>query len=179
MNRELSVFFKPLSQISFDKSNTRPVCFFKNKFLSLDDAKGLLQRSNPLPSVDMIFISKEKEEIWFVEFKSSSQQNLNSKSEKIKLKRKIFGSLILLNELCCEKACEIIKYEKYYFVVYNKEFISYENEVIEYFEETSDRSIEFTLEDLKPSFIKDVLTENCEQFTRLFSKRFNIDFIHE
>jgi len=46
-------------------------------------------------------------------------------------------------------------------------------------EELTQRSIEFGLEDLKPQFIKDIFTENCNELKRLFKYRFNIEFIKE
>jgi hypothetical protein len=41
---------------------------------------------------------------------------------------------------------------------------------------SSTRDIEFGLEDLKPQFIEDIFTDNCNNFKQLFEKRFNIKF---
>ena len=57
--------------------------------------------------------------------------------------------------------------------MFNKVNNSYEDELLDSF---STRSIEFGLEDLKPSFLQDVFTDSCESFINLFSTRFNIKF---
>ena len=47
------------------------------------------------------------------------------------------------------------------------------------FSASSQREIEFGLADLKPQFIKDIFTEDCEELKELFDKRFNIKFTKE
>jgi len=51
--------------------------------------------------------------------------------------------------------------------------------LLDIFAELSVRSIEFGLEDLKPQFVKDIFTEDCEELKKLFKHRFDIEFIKE
>jgi len=171
---------KPLSLLSFDKTNNIIVCDYDNEFIDLDDTKGILNKSQSPNSPDMLYISESNKEIWFVEFKSSNKQRLDSWKEKIKLRKKIFSGLFLVYEIFCEKSCDYKKYDKFYFIVYDKEENkSFEDEFLALGEELTQRSIEFGLEDLKPQFIKDIFTENCNELKRLFKYRFNIEFIKE
>jgi len=80
---------KPLSLLSFDKTNNIIVCDYDNEFIDLDDTKGILNKSQSPNSPDMLYISESNKEIWFVEFKSSNKQRLDSWKEKIKLRKKI------------------------------------------------------------------------------------------
>jgi len=169
---------EPLSTLSYDNANKIIVCNYSNKFIDLDNTKGLLKRANIANTPDMLYINDNIKEIWFVEFKSSSKSNLDKLKEKIKLKKKIFAGLFLLYEIFCEKSCEYKDYKKFYFVVYNKEEqISYEDELLNLFDEDSERSIEFGLEDLKPQFLEDIFTNSCQVLKELFDKRFGIKFV--
>ena len=170
---------KSLSELSFDKNNKITVCDYDNVFIDLDDSKGMLNRPQSPNSADMLYINNDKKEIWFIEFKSSNQKRLESYKEKIKLRKKIFAGLFLIYEIFCEKSCDYKNYDKFYFIVYNKEIKSFEDEVLDTFIESSQRFIEFGLEDLKPQFIKDIFTEDCESLKQLFSKRFKIEFTKE
>jgi len=171
---------KSLSQLSYDKTNHIIVCDYDNEFIDLDDTKGILRRVQIANTPDMLYIDEDKKEIWFVEFKSSSKGNLEEWQEKVKLRKKIFAGLFLSYEIFCEKACDYKDYDKFYFIVYNKErFESSEDELLEMFDESSSRSIEFNLEDLKPQFVKDIFTEDCEDLKKLFYQRFNIEFRKE
>lgn len=171
---------KPLSELSFDKFNKIRVCDYDNVFIDLDDTKGILKRPQLPNSPDMLYIDEDKKEIWFVEFKSSNHKSLNSWKEKSKLRKKIFAGLFLIYEIICDKSCMYKDYTKYYFIVYNKEKIeSFEDELLDIFSNDSKREIEFGLEDLKPQFLKEIFTEDCEEFIKLFTKRFNIAFTKE
>jgi len=171
---------KPLSLLSFDKSNKIIVCDYNNEFIDLDDTKGILNRPQSPNSPDMLYINDENKEIWFIEFKSSNQKSLEAWKEKVKLRKKIFAGLFLIYEIFCDKSCEYKDYDKFYFIVYNKEKIdSFEDEFLALGNELTQRSIEFGLEDLKPQFIKDIFTEDCNKLKRLFKHRFNIEFIKE
>jgi len=171
---------KPLSLLSFDKTNDIVVCDYDNEFIDLDDTKGILNKIQSPNSPDMLYINEFKKEIWFIEFKSSNKKRLNSWKEKVKLRKKIFSGLFLVYEIFCEKSCDYKKYDKFYFIVYNKEEKeSFEDEFLALGEELTQRSIEFGLEDLKPQFVKDIFTEDCAELKRLFKKRFNIEFIKE
>ena len=169
---------EPLSTLSYDNANKIIVCNYSNEFIDLDNTKGVLERANIANTPDMLYINDNKKEIWFVEFKSSSKRNLDKLKEKIKLKKKIFAGLFLLYEMFCEKSCEYKDYKKFYFVVYNKEeHISYEDELLSVFDEDSEHSIEFGLEDLKPQFLEDTFTNSCQILKKLFDKRFGIKFV--
>ena len=168
---------KPLSELSYDNDNKIVVCDYKNSFIDLDTTKGMLHRSHSPESPDMLYIDEKKREIWFVEFKSSNAKNLNSHKNKIKLRKKIFAGLFLVYEIFCEKCSKYRTYDKFYYVVYNKVTQNYEDELLDSFEEESSRDIEFGLEDLKPNFLKDIFTENCDSLKELFQKRFRIEFI--
>jgi len=171
---------KTLSKLSYDKNNKITVCDYDNEFIDLDDTKGILKRPQLPNSPDMLYINDNKKEIWFVEFKSSNKKRLEAYKEKIKLRKKIFAGLFLTYEIFCEKSCEYKEYSKFYFIVYNKEKIeSFEDYLLDVFDDLSERSIEFGLEDLKPQFIKDIFTEDCERLKELFKKRFNIAFTKE
>ena len=170
---------KSLSVLSLDKNNKIIVCDYDNTFIDLDDSKGILNRPQSPNSPDMLYINNDRKEIWFVEFKSSNQKRLESYKEKIKLRKKIFSGLFLIYEIFCEKSCEYKNYDKFYFIVYNKEIKGFEDEVLDIFSEGSKREIEFGLEDLKPKFIKDIFTEDCKELKKLFHKRFNIEFLKE
>ena len=171
---------KPLSLLSFDKTNNIIVCNYKNKFIDLDDSKGILNKSYSPNSPDMLYINENKKEIWFIEFKSSNKKRLESYKEKIKLRKKIFSGLFLIYEIFCEKSCDYKNYDKFYFIVYSKEKLdSFEDEFLSLSNKPTQRSIEFGLEDLKPQFVKDIFTEDCEELKKLFQKRFNIEFIKE
>jgi len=171
---------KPLSLLSFDKTNNIIVCDYKNEFIDLDDSKGILNKSYSPNSPDMLYINENKKEIWFVEFKSSNKKRLESYKEKIKLRKKIFSGLFLIYEIFCEKSCNYKNYDKFYFIVYSKEKLdSFEDEFLSLSNKPTQRSIEFGLEDLKPQFVKDIFTEDCEELKKLFQKRFNIEFIKE
>ncbi len=171
---------KPLSKLSFDKNNRIVVCNYRNEFIDLDETKGVLKKSYSPNSPDMVYIDENRREIWFIEFKSSSKENLSTIKEKVKLKKKIFAGLFLIYEIFCEKSCEYKDYDKFYFIVYDKEEIkSSEDEVLDEFDKNSKREVEFGLEDLRPQFIKDVFTENCDRLKKTFEKRFNIKFIKE
>ena len=166
---------KQLRELSFDNANRIIVCDYKNEFIDFDTSKGALQREQTPNTPDMLYIDDEKKEIWFVEFKSSSKNSLDR--EKFKLKRKILSGLILFYELFCQDSCKYKDYDKYYFVVYNKpQEMSYEDELLSIFDENSYRSIEFDLEELKPKFLKEVFTENCNALRELFLRRFGINF---
>ena len=155
---------KPLSILSFDKTNNIIVCNYKNKFIDLDDSKGILNKSHSPNSPDMLYIDENKKEIWFVEFKSSNKKRLESYKEKIKLRKKIFSGLFLVYELFCDKSCDYKDYDKFYFIVYSKEKLNnFEDEFLSLSNEGSQRSIEFGLEDLKPQFVKDIFTEGCDE----------------
>ncbi len=171
---------KSLSLLSFDKYNKITVCNYDNTFIDLDDTKGILKRPQLPNSPDMLYINDDKKEIWFIEFKSSNNKSLNSWKEKSKLRKKIFAGLFLTYEIFCEKSCDYKNYDKFYFIVYNKEKIeSFEDELLDMFSELSKREIEFNLEDLKPQFLKDIFTEDCEELKKLFKYRFNIAFTKE
>jgi hypothetical protein len=171
---------KPLSLLSFDKTNNIIVCDYKNEFIDLDDSKGILNKSYSPNSPDMLYINENKKEIWFVEFKSSNKKRLESYKEKIKLRKKIFSGLFLIYEIFCEKSCDYKNYDKFYFIIYSKEKLdSFEDEFLSLSNKSTQRSIEFGLEDLKPQFVKDIFTEDCEELKKLFQKRFNIEFIKE
>ncbi len=171
---------KPLSKLSFDKKNKIIVCDYDNIFIDLDDTKGILKRPQIANTPDMIYINDEKREIWFIEFKSSNHHSLDTTKEKIKLRKKIFAGLFLFYEVFCEKSCLYKDYDKFYFIAYNKEKReSYEDELLDMFSASSQREIEFGLADLKPQFIKDIFTEDCEELKELFDKRFNIKFTKE
>jgi len=171
---------KILSQLSYDKTNFIVVCDYNNVFIDLDNTKGILKRPQIANTPDMLYIDDTKQEIWFVEFKSSKKENLEAWKEKVKLRKKIFAGLFLTYEIFCEKVCDYKDYDKFYFIVYSKEkFESSEDELLEMFDDESHRSIEFGLEDLKPQFVKEIFTEDCEELKKLFQHRFNIDFTKE
>jgi len=171
---------KPLFLLSFDKTNKIVVCDYDNKFIDLDDTKGILNKIQSPNSPDMLYISESKKEIWFVEFKSSNKKCLDSWKEKVKLRKKIFSGLFLVYEIFCEKSCDYKEYDKFYFIVYNKEEKeSFEDEFLALGEELTQRSIEFGLGDLKPQFVKDIFTEGCIELKELFKHRFDIEFIKE
>jgi len=171
---------KKLSKLSYDKSNKIIVCNYSNEFIDLDDTKGILNKSQSPNSPDMLYIDDNRKEIWFVEFKSSNKKRLEAYKEKIKLRKKIFSGLFLIYEIDCDKACDYKNYEKFYFIVYNKEKIeSFEDEFLSLSNDETDRSIEFGLGDLKPQFVKDIFTEDCDKLRKLFKDRFDIDFTKE
>ena len=181
MSNNIEFIEAPLSKLSLDKTNGRVVCNYKNRFIDLDETKGRLQRTYSPKSPDMLYIDDEKKEIWFVEFKSSNERNLNTLDIKIKLKQKIFAGLFLIYELACEESCKYRDYKKFYFIVYNKqESNSFEDELLDAFDEESQRSIEFSLGDLKKyGFVNNIFTENCDSLKILFKNRFGIEFIPE
>jgi len=169
-----------LSKLSFDNKNSIIVCDYDNVFIDLDSTKGLLKRPQLPNSPDILYIDDNQKEIWFIEFKSSNQKSLESKKEKIKLRKKIFAGLFLIYEIFCEKSCNYMNYNKFYFIVYAKQKQeSFEDEVLDAFSEDSKREIEFGLGDLKPQFLKDIFTEDCEELKKLFDKRFDIQFTKE
>ena len=171
---------KPLLSLSFDKTNNIIVCNYDNEFIDLDDTKGVLNKAQSPNSPDMLYIDDSKKEIWFVEFKSSNKKRLDSWKEKVKLRKKIFSGLFLVYEIFCEKSCDYKEYDKFYFIVYDKEKReSFEDDFLALGEELTQRSIEFGLEDLKPQFVKDIFTEDCEELKKLFKHRFNIEFLKE
>jgi len=171
------MIYKSIADLSYDSINKIVVCNYDNEFIDFDNSKGILRKPQLPNTPDMLYVDNNKEEIWFVEFKSSNFDNLNSLNEKIKLRKKLFAALFLIYELFCDKSCEYKKYRKYYFIVYNKKYFSgYEDEVLGYFDENSERSVEFGLEDLKPQFVNDIFTESCENLKRLFQQRFGIKF---
>ncbi len=171
---------KSLSKLSYDKFNKIIVCDYINEFIDLDDTKGILKRPQTANTPDMLYISDDKKEIWFVEFKSSNKEALNHWKARIGLRKKIFAGLFLTYEIFCKKSCDYKDYDKFYFIIYNKEKIeSFEDELLDIFSEFSERSIEFRLEDLKPQFVKDIFTEDCDELKKLFRHRFNIEFIKE
>ncbi len=85
--------------------------------------------------------------------------------------------MFLVYEIFCQKCSKYRTYDKFYYVVYNKVTRNYEDELLDSFEEESSRDIEFGLEDLKPNFLKDVFTENCDSLKELFQRRFKIEFV--
>jgi hypothetical protein len=168
---------KSLSKLSCDSNNKIIVCDYDNIFIDLDSSKGLLQKAQSPNSPDMLYINDEKKEIWFVEFKSSKQKSLDATKEKVKLRKKIFAGLFLTYELFCDQSCVHKDYAKFYFIVYNKEkATSFEDELLNDFDSSSQRNIEFGLGDLRPQFVEDIFTENCEELKKLFKKRFDIVF---
>ncbi len=174
---ELEKFKEPLYFISYDNKNREYVCEYENRFINFDKAKGLLRKSNVGKTPDCFYIDEDKKEIWFIEIKSSQEKNLKNLQMKIELKKKLFAGLIIFYELCCLQSCLYKDYKKYYFIIYDKNYNSFEDEVIDNFAVNSIRDIEFGLEDLKPQFVNEIFTENCEYFTELFSIRFGIDFM--
>ena len=63
---KLNSYYKKLSELSFDTDNSKIVCNYSNKFIDFDELKKI-RKTHSLPqSPDMIFINKEKKEIWFV-----------------------------------------------------------------------------------------------------------------
>ena len=171
---------KSLSLLSFDKTNNIIVCDYDNEFIDLDDTKGILNKIQSPNSPDMLYINESKKEIWFVEFKSSNKKRLNAVKEKVKLRKKIFSGLFLVYEIFCEKSCDYKEYDKFYFIVYNKEDSkSFEDDFLALGEELTQRSIEFGLGDLKPQFVKDIFTEGCMELKELFKHRFDIEFLKE
>lgn len=170
---------KSLSTLSVSNSGI-VVCDYDDEFIDFDNSKGLLRRSSVPKSPDMLYLNDIKKEAWFIEFKSSNHNTLDSWKEKSKLRKKVFAGLFLLYELACDKTCDYKDYDKFYFVVYNKERpVCFEEEVLENFSELSQRAIEFGLDDLKPQFVKDVFTEDCQSLKELFEHRFNIQFVKE
>jgi hypothetical protein len=154
-----------------------PVCNYSNEFIDFDESKGKLGKKFSPMSPDMLYINDEIKQIWFVEFKARSKKSLDNVKDKKELKQKLFGGLFMLYELFCDKCKQYKNYEKYYFVVYNKESSSsFENEVLDNFDSNSERTIEFSLDELKPTFVKDVFTENCMEFKRLFEQKFGFEF---
>jgi len=170
---------KSLSTLSASNSGI-VVCDYDDEFIDFDNSKGSLRRSSVPKSPDMLYLNDIKKEAWFIEFKSSNHKTLDSWKEKSKLRKKVFAGLFLLYEIACDKTCNYREYDKFYFVVYNKERpASFEEEVLENFSELSQRAIEFGLDDLKPQFVKDVFTEDCQSLKELFKHRFNIKFVKE
>ena len=78
---------RPLREISLDRKNRKVVCEYGNKFIDFDLSKGKLRKQEVPETSDMLYIDKDRKELWFVEFKSSSEKNLDK--EKFKLKRKL------------------------------------------------------------------------------------------
>lgn len=175
----LEKFKEPLCHISYDSANTKTVCNYENEFINFDKAKGALRKKYIGKTPDILYVDDTKREIWFIEIKSSSKENLDSLERKIGLKRKLFAGLILLYELCCMNSCLYKEYKKFYFVVFDKKYENFEDEVIDSFAVDSPRSIEFGLEDLKPQFVDEVFTEDCSSFVQLFRKRFGIEFMRK
>ena len=166
---ELNRYQKKLSELSFDTDNSKIVCNYSNRFIDFDDLKKI-RKTNKLPlSPDMVFINEECQEIWFVEFKSSTKENLQNK--KFRIKRKILDGLIIFYEIFQN----YYKFKKYYFVVYNTEK-SYEEQVLSDF---SEKNIEFDLEEIEGKFLEKVFTDSCDSFIEKWSERFNIEFIKE
>ena len=167
--KELDKFFKKLSELSLDTKNSNIVCNYSNKFIDFDELKKI-RKTDKLPlSPDMIFIHHESKEIWFVEFKSSTRENLQNK--KFRIKRKILDGLIIFYEIFQD----YYEFKKYYFVVYNTEE-SYEDKVLNGF---SEKDIEFDLEEIEGKFLEQVFTDSSKSFIKKWKERFNIEFLKE
>jgi len=166
---QLNKYKKRLSKLSFDTYNSKIVCSYSNEFIDLDELKKI-RRTKKLPlSPDMIYIDDDKQEVWFVEFKSSTRDNLQNK--RFEIKRKILDGLIIFYEIFQN----YYEFKKYYFVVYNIEE-SYEDKVLS---GISEKSIEFGLEEIEGKFLNKVFTDSCESFIDKFSERFKINFKKE
>jgi len=141
MRIDLERYFKPLKEISFDNKNKIIVCNCENRFIDFDKLKKVRPSKKEPSSPDMLFINKDKREIWFVEFKSSSYESL--RKERFKLKRKILDGLIVFYEIFKD----FYEYKKFYLVVYNKpNNYDSEDELVDFLSE--ERVIEFDLEEL-------------------------------
>jgi len=170
---------KSLRELSAPKKGT-PVCNYANRFIDFDKSKEALKKESLPKSPDMLYIDDEKKQIWFVEFKDRSEKSLKNLKEIKALKQKLFAGLFMLYELACEKCEQYKNYKKYYFVVYDKEYpASFEDELLDIFEPDSHRTIEFSLEELKPTFVKEVFTENCAEFKKFFEREFGFKFESE
>ena len=168
MNRcvkvELKKFLKPIKNLSFDKDNKISLCNFENAFLDFEEIVKL-KKSKELPkAVDMLFLSNKTKEIWFVEFKNRSKNDV----KKYDVKRKILDSLIAFYELFDKKLC--CEYEKKYFVVYKCE----EDVHFELYSEFEDREIYFDLKEIKNKFLEEVITDCCKVFLDVFNNRYGI-----
>ncbi len=164
--KKIEKYFDSLELLSFDDSNKTVVCKYKNKFINFDDLKKE-RRSKKLPlSPDMLYIDDAIKEVWFVEFKSSTKENLENK--KYLLKRKLLDGLIIFYEIFQN----YYEYKKYYFVVYN-EFDNKEDELLEIL---SNKNIDFGLEELEGKIVDGVFTDNCKTFVKIWQDRFKIDF---
>jgi hypothetical protein len=167
--QELNKYLKKLSELSLDTKNSKIVCNYSNKFLDFDKLKKV-RKTHKLPlSPDMLFIHHESQEVWFVEFKSSTRENL--KHKKFEIKRKILDGLIIFYEIF-QKYYE---FKKYYFVVYDTQE-SYEDKVLNGF---SEKGIEFDLEEIEGKFLDKVFTNSSENFIEKWQERFGIEFIKE
>jgi len=167
--QKLNKYYKKLSELSFDTDNSEIVCNYSNKFIDFDELKKIRGTHSLPQSPDMIFVNEEKKEIWFVEFKSSTKDNLQNK--KFKIKRKILDGLIIFYEIFQN----YYEFKKYYFVVYNTEE-SYEEKVLNGF---AQKEIEFDLEEIENKFLDKVFTDSSESFIEKWTDRFNIEFTKE
>ena len=156
---------RKLKNISKDKENNIIVCNCENYFIDFDKFKKIKKYRKPPSSPDMLFIYREKKEIWFIEFKSSNEENIRKKQ--IQIKRKILEGLIIFYEILKN----YFDFKKYYFIVYNKHS-SFNEEVID---NIVNKPIEFSLEELKGKFLEDVITGNCETFIKFFKEKFKIE----
>jgi len=169
--KELIKYQKKLSVLSFDSKNSKIVCNYSNKFIDFDELKKV-RRTDKLPlSPDMLFIHHESSEIWFVEFKSSTRENLNKNNQKFKIKRKILDGLIIFYEIFQN----YYEFKKYYFVIYDRQE-SYEDQILN---GLSEKNIEFDLEEIEGKILDKVFTDSCESFIKKWNERFNIKFIKE
>ncbi len=163
---ELNMYQKKLSELSLDSENNQIVCNYSNEFIDFDELKKI-RKTRKLPlSPDLLYIDEDSQEIWFVEFKSSTKKNLENK--RFEIKRKILDGLIVFYEIFQN----YYKYKKYYFVVYDTEE-SYNEMVVN---ALSEKNIEFGLEEIEGKFLDKVFTDNCEKFITEWEKRFNIKF---
>jgi len=155
-----------LSKLSRGKYGT--VCNYKNKFINFDELKGILHYPQSPKTPDMLYICKDRKEIWFVEFKSNKKDNL--KSLKFEVKRKILDGIIVFYELFKDRFCE---FNKNYIVVY-RDFDNPELEVLSYFSEELIES--YDLKELENKFLKTTNVLNCVEFKELFLARFGVAF---
>jgi len=169
MNRcieiDLKVYEQSISKLSYDKKNQISLCKYENRFLDFEELVKL-KESNDLPkAVDMLYINKDRKEVWFIEFKNRNKENV----DKYDIKRKILDSLISFYELFDKEFC--CKYSKKYFVVYKCGEDDIHKEL---FSEFEDREIYFDLKEIKNKFLEKVVTECCDYFLEFFKENYNI-----
>jgi hypothetical protein len=167
---DINKFKTKLKTISKDTENNIIVCDCNNEFINFDKLVKSKQRLKyTLKSPDMLIISNDKKEIWFVEFKSNPKKYLGEKVSKAKIEiiLKFLEGLISFYEIFQN----FYEYKKVFIVVFH--YRNQREKLIRHIQNLSFKEV-FKYE-LEGKIADEVYIKDCDKLKKLLKIRLEIN----